>query len=150
MVNPGYKHFKGEDWIDPTPPPAHLAHVDEVGSTGAPLKSASFFIGAQCKEYNEDFMLCKNENRNPEHCLLEGRKVTRCAIDALQKIQSKCQTEFRAHWQCLDRKNQDFGRCRTHEKGLNECLFTAFGWKKDVPGAPTNKPQIHERTPLTS
>lgn len=29
----------------------------------------------------EDFMLCKAENRDPEHCLLEGRRVTRCAAD---------------------------------------------------------------------
>jgi len=26
-------------------------------------------------------MLCKAENRNPEHCLKEGRRVTRCATD---------------------------------------------------------------------
>ncbi|KAJ2367336.1 ndufa8, NADH-ubiquinone oxidoreductase complex I 19kd subunit [Coemansia sp. RSA 2611] len=148
MVNPGYRHFKGEDWVDPTPPPASLPHVDEVGVTGAPLKSASYFIGSLCKEYNEDFMLCKNEDRNPEHCLKEGRKVTRCAINALQKIQSQCLDEFRAHWTCLDNKNQEFGQCREPEKAYNACLFKAFGWKKDVPFAPTNKPQIHERTPL--
>ena len=26
-------------------------------------------------------MLCKAENRDPEHCLKEGRRVTRCAQD---------------------------------------------------------------------
>jgi hypothetical protein len=26
-------------------------------------------------------MLCKAESRDPEHCLKEGRKVTRCAQD---------------------------------------------------------------------
>jgi len=26
-------------------------------------------------------MLCKSENRDPEHCLKEGRKVTRCAAE---------------------------------------------------------------------
>lgn len=26
-------------------------------------------------------MLCKAENRDPAHCLAEGRKVTRCAQD---------------------------------------------------------------------
>ncbi|KAI9501105.1 ndufa8, NADH-ubiquinone oxidoreductase complex I 19kd subunit [Coemansia spiralis] len=149
MGNPGYKYFKGEDWIDPTPPPSDLPAVDEVGSTGAPLKSASFFIGSVCQEYNEDFMLCKDESRDPKHCLREGRKVTRCAMDALQKIQSKCQREFQMHWQCLDIKNQEFGRCREPEKAYNECLFSAFGWKKAVPGAPENRPQIHERIPLT-
>ncbi|PIA17700.1 NADH dehydrogenase, alpha subcomplex, subunit 8 [Coemansia reversa NRRL 1564] len=148
MVNPGYKHFKGEDWVDPTPPPSDLPHVEEVGATGAPLKSASFVIGSMCKEYNEDFMLCKDEDRNPQHCLREGRKVTRCAIDVLEKIQANCRDEFRAHWQCLDDKNQMFGRCRVPEKTYNECLFKSLGWKKDIPFAPTNKPQIHERTPL--
>jgi hypothetical protein len=29
----------------------------------------------------DDFMLCKAENRAPEHCLKEGRRVTRCAQD---------------------------------------------------------------------
>lgn len=29
----------------------------------------------------EDFMLCKSENRDPEHCLKEGRRVTRCAAE---------------------------------------------------------------------
>ncbi|KAJ1647355.1 ndufa8, NADH-ubiquinone oxidoreductase complex I 19kd subunit [Coemansia erecta] len=149
MVNPGYRNFKGEDWVDPTPPPSNLPHVDEIGSTSAPLKSASFFIGSLCQEYNEDFMLCKNENRDPQHCLLEGRKVTRCAIDVLQKIESKCLDEFRNHWRCLDEKNQEFGRCRVPERAYNECLFRAFGWKKVVPDSPANKPQIHERTPLT-
>lgn len=67
-------------FVDPTPAPAHSAHP-EVGTTSAPLKSASFFIGAYCKDYNEDFMLCKDENSDPAHCLKEGRKVTRCAMD---------------------------------------------------------------------
>lgn len=35
---------------------------------------------ALCRRiYIEDFMLCKQESRDPAHCLKEGRKVTRCA-----------------------------------------------------------------------
>ena len=85
--------------VDPTPMPSEMPHVDEVGATSAPLKSAAFFIGAYCKEFNgsfrgismiwvsfssfksEDFMLCKNESRDPAHCLKEGRRVTRCVTD---------------------------------------------------------------------
>lgn len=37
---------------DPTPAPSTLPHVQELGTTSAPLKSAAFFIGAHCKEYN--------------------------------------------------------------------------------------------------
>merc|ERR1711939_1037189 len=69
--------FPTKDYVEPTPMPASVPHVDELGVTSAPLKSASFFIGEYCKPYNEDFMLCKAESRDPAHCLAEGRKVTR-------------------------------------------------------------------------
>ena len=67
--------------IDKTPLPDSIPHVDEVGATSAPLLSAAYFIGARCKDYNEDYMLCKHEarGRGPVECLREGRKVTRCA-----------------------------------------------------------------------
>lgn len=73
-------HITTGKFVDPTPAPAEAAHP-EVGATSAPLKSAAFFIGSYCKDYNEDFMLCKEENNDPAHCLKEGRKVTRCAMD---------------------------------------------------------------------
>lgn len=34
------------------PAPASVSKVAEIGTTSAPLKSAAFFIGAHCKEYN--------------------------------------------------------------------------------------------------
>lgn len=32
--------------------PSSVPHVDELGVTSAPLKSASFFLGEYCKPYN--------------------------------------------------------------------------------------------------
>jgi NADH dehydrogenase (ubiquinone) 1 alpha subcomplex subunit 8 len=55
--------------------------VDEVGSTSAPLFSMAYVLDAACKDYNEDFMLCKNSTQDPKKCLAEGRKVTRCAVN---------------------------------------------------------------------
>ena len=37
---------------DPTPLPADVPKVKELGVTSAPLKSAAFFLGAFCKDYN--------------------------------------------------------------------------------------------------
>lgn len=74
-------NFPGRPYLDPAPAPSSQPKVEELGTTSAPLKSASFFIGEACQKYNDDFMLCKNEDRNPEHCLKEGRRVTRCAQD---------------------------------------------------------------------
>lgn len=67
--------------IDTTPLPDSIPKVKELGASSAPLQSASFFIGARCKDYNDDFMKCKTENpgKGEFECLKEGRKVTRCA-----------------------------------------------------------------------
>ena len=67
--------------VDPTPMPDHIPKVTELGATSAPLMSASYFIGARCKAYNDDYMQCKTEayGRGELECMKEGRKVTRCA-----------------------------------------------------------------------
>lgn len=67
--------------IDTTPLPDSVPAVKEIGASSAALLSASFFIGARCRDYNDDYMQCKTEN--PGHgefdCMKEGRRVTRCA-----------------------------------------------------------------------
>jgi NADH dehydrogenase (ubiquinone) 1 alpha subcomplex subunit 8 len=68
-------------WVDSSDMPKNIPHADEVGCSSAPLESMAYFFGSYCSKYNEDFMLCKNENPHPEHCLKEGRRVTRCALD---------------------------------------------------------------------
>ncbi|KAF5322719.1 hypothetical protein D9619_000258 [Psilocybe cf. subviscida] len=130
--------------VDTTPMPAGIPHVDEVGATSGPLKSAAFFIGAYCKDYNEDFMLCKNENRDPGHCLKEGRKVTRCTIDLISKMRENCLKQFDAHWQCLEKNNQEYYLCRKPERTLNACMFEKLGLTKTIPGTPEGKTPIHE------
>jgi hypothetical protein len=47
---PGTRPSKG--YVDPTPMPEDVPKVAELGVTSAPLKSAAFFIGAYCKEFN--------------------------------------------------------------------------------------------------
>lgn len=46
----GTRPTKG--YVDPTPMPEDVPKVAELGVTSAPLKSAAFFIGAYCKEFN--------------------------------------------------------------------------------------------------
>ncbi|CAG7848555.1 NADH-ubiquinone oxidoreductase 20.8 kDa subunit [Serendipita indica DSM 11827] len=134
---------RGTPYNNPVPMPKHVPPVDEIGATSAPLKSASFFIGAKCKEFNEDFMLCKSQNK-PEQCLLEGRRVTRCAADLLEKMRAACAQEFEAHWKCLDNNNQEFYPCRKEERPLNACMFTKLGLSKTIPGTPKGQLPIHE------
>ncbi|TEB32239.1 NADH-ubiquinone oxidoreductase subunit [Coprinellus micaceus] len=130
--------------VDPTPLPDNVPKVDELGTTSAPLKSAAFFIGAHCKEFNEDFMLCKNENRDPGHCLKEGRRVTRCAQDLITKMRENCLEQFNTHWNCLERNNQEYYLCRKPERTLNACMFEKLGLTKSIPGGGPQGKQVHE------
>ncbi len=73
--------FNTDVLIDTTPMPDHIPKVNEIGASSAPLLSASFFIGARCRSFNDDYMQCKTEayGRGELDCMREGRKVTRCA-----------------------------------------------------------------------
>jgi NADH dehydrogenase (ubiquinone) 1 alpha subcomplex subunit 8 len=64
-----------------TPLPDSVPAVKEIGASSAPLLSASFFIGARCRDYNDDYMQCKTEKPGVGEieCMKEGRRVTRCA-----------------------------------------------------------------------
>jgi NADH dehydrogenase (ubiquinone) 1 alpha subcomplex subunit 8 len=45
-------NFESRPYSDPNPLPSSVPHVDELGVTSAPLKSASFAIGQYCKDVN--------------------------------------------------------------------------------------------------
>jgi len=111
--------------IDTTPLPSSIPAVPEIGTSSAPLLSASYFIGARCKPYNDDFMQCKTEANGTGEvdCLKEGRKVTRCAASVLEDVNKSCLEEFRKHWSCLDDNNQQLWQCRRWERPLNKCVF---------------------------
>ena len=108
--------------------------------------SAAYFINEHCKDYNDDFMLCKREDGNPESCAKEGRKVTRCAIDLLRKLEDNCAESFKKHWQCLELNNNYYWKCRTDEKVMNQCVFTKMGLKKVILDAPLSQIPVHMRT----
>lgn len=44
---------------DPTPLPESVPKIQELGTTSGPLKSAAFFIGAYCKEYNGECLIAE-------------------------------------------------------------------------------------------
>jgi NADH dehydrogenase (ubiquinone) 1 alpha subcomplex subunit 8 len=74
--------------------PESIPKVDEIGASSAPLMSASYFIGARCRPYNDDYMQCKTESygRGELDCMREGRKVTRCAASVYEKANHHAET----------------------------------------------------------
>ena len=132
--------------IDTAPMPDHIPKVQEVGTSSAPLLSAAFFIGARCRPFNDDYMLCKTEanGRGEFDCMAEGRKVTRCAQSVIQDITDNCLDEFRRHWHCLENYNHELWQCRRAERKLNKCVFEKLGLKKELPDHWGEVP-VHER-----
>ncbi|KAJ3297923.1 hypothetical protein HK104_011383 [Borealophlyctis nickersoniae] len=134
-------------WVETSPLSPEIAPpVEEVGCTSAPLESMAYFFNAHCKDYTEDFMLCKNENLDPRNCLKEGRKVTRCALNLIQKLKDNCDKEWQQHWNCLDFNNHELWRCRPAEREFNDCVFKKLGLVKDIPETPEGQEHIHRRT----
>lgn len=137
--------------------PKGIPSVDEIGATSAPLASAAFFIGARCKDYNDDFMLCRDQNVDGEFaCLQEGRRVTRCASSVIADLNANCADQFRLHWQCLENNNHALFKCRKAETLLNSCVFNSLKLEKVIPGGeqihlkekPLYKPNIEDRPSL--
>ncbi|TPX11080.1 uncharacterized protein E0L32_007941 [Thyridium curvatum] len=139
--------FNQQVLYDTTPLPDSIPKVEEIGASSAPLLSASFFIGARCRDYNDDYMQCKTENpgKGEFDCLKEGRRVTRCARSVLDDINKSCLEEFRKHWQCLDDNNQQLWQCRPAEWKLNKCVFEKIGLEKTIPDTPKGKTPVHLR-----
>ncbi|KAG5986440.1 hypothetical protein E4U54_005417 [Claviceps lovelessii] len=133
--------------IDTTPLPDSIPAVKEIGTSSAPLLSASFFIGARCRDYNDDYMQCKTENpgRGEFDCMKEGRRVTRCAQSVLKDINTHCLAEFRKHWECLDDRNQQLWQCRPAEWKLNKCVYENLKLEKKIPDQPTNVTPVELR-----
>ncbi|KAJ8109283.1 hypothetical protein OPT61_g7572 [Boeremia exigua] len=138
--------FNQQALIDTTPLPDDIPKVKELGASSAPLLSASFFIGARCKAYNDDYMMCKTEanGRGELECMKEGRKVT-----SISDINKECLDQFRSHWQCLENHNQQLWNCRSEERRLNKCVFDKLSLEKTIPDAPKGDTPIHLRTKNT-
>ncbi|KAF2397221.1 NADH-ubiquinone oxidoreductase-like protein 20.8 kDa subunit [Trichodelitschia bisporula] len=139
--------FNQQVLIDTTPLPDDIPKVKEIGASSAPLMSASFFIGARCRPYNDDYMKCKDEanGRGELDCLREGRKVTRCAASVISDVNKHCLVEFRKHWECLENQNQQLWQCRKWERPLNKCVFDNLNLEKTIPGTPEGEQPVHLR-----
>ncbi|CCH42294.1 NADH-ubiquinone oxidoreductase 20.8 kDa subunit [Wickerhamomyces ciferrii] len=123
--------------VDPTPMPKDIPQVDEVGATSGPLYSAAYFIGARCKPYNDDFILCKEEaqGKGEIDCLKEGRRVTRCASSVIKDINAHCAESFKLHYTCMNEHNMEYFECRKAETLLRKCVFDNLKLDKHIPDA---------------
>ena len=107
--------------------PADIPKVDEIGTTSAPLLSASYFIGNRCNAFNDDYMKCKTEanGRGELECMKEGRKVTRCAASVYVHLVFESEEGCRLMWCCCDVQDQGY------QHQLPETVHGALGMSRE-------------------
>ncbi|XP_022103379.1 NADH dehydrogenase [ubiquinone] 1 alpha subcomplex subunit 8-like [Acanthaster planci] len=110
-----------------------LPHDEELSVPVLPLTSSALRAGAhhlarQCDKPNKEFMLCKEEEKDPRKCLEEGRLVTECTFNFFRQIQASCNESFTDYWTCLDYREQSFRRCRKTQAEFDKCVLDNLGW----------------------
>ncbi len=96
--------------------------------TSSALRGGAHHLGRQCDKPNKEFMLCKEEEKDPRKCLKEGQMVTECAFNFFRQIQASCSESFTDYWTCLDYSEQKFHRCRKTQGKFDKCVLDNLGW----------------------
>ena len=55
----------------------------------------------------QEFVLCKNEERDPRKCVEYGKTLTACGLDFFRKVKAECLQEFTQFANCIDKSSID-------------------------------------------
>lgn len=50
-------------------------------------------------------------------------RLTVISFARITKLRDQCGTQWDEHWSCLQKRNQEYFKCRQPEHKLNECVF---------------------------
>uniref|UniRef100_A0A1A9VX71 NADH dehydrogenase [ubiquinone] 1 alpha subcomplex subunit 8 n=1 Tax=Glossina austeni TaxID=7395 RepID=A0A1A9VX71_GLOAU len=98
--------------------------VTELNLSTAALRAGAFHLGKSCENPNNEFMLCRLELDDPRACIMEGKVVTRCALDFFRKVKKSCYEEFMQYANCLDKSSgtMAFRHCRKTQGVFDKCM----------------------------
>merc|ERR1712080_710349 len=109
------------------------------------LRAGAMHLGKYCETQNNEFMLCREETRDPRQCLKEGRDVTSCSMQFFRKVKATCATEFMTYTSCLEKSSADlaFNECRKTQGVFDACILKNLGMERPHFGYHC-LPKIHE------
>ncbi|XP_050678888.1 NADH dehydrogenase [ubiquinone] 1 alpha subcomplex subunit 8 [Leptidea sinapis] len=99
--------------------------VQEIELSTPALRAGSFHLGKYCENANNEFMLCRLEEKDPRKCINEGKAVTACTLEFFQKVKKTCLAEFNQYAHCIDKSSGDMGlqHCRTTQGVFDGCML---------------------------
>merc|ERR1712002_58025 len=99
--------------------------VQEISISTPALRAAAFHLGKNCENPNNEFILCRKEEKDPRKCIEEGKLVTACALDFFRQIKESCLDEFTQYSNCLDKSSKDlnYRHCRNTQSIFDKCVL---------------------------
>lgn len=99
--------------------------VREVDLSSSFLQAGAYHVGKFCHEESKEFMLCRDEEKDPRKCIQEGKMVTSCALEFFQRMKLSCRQEIEKYAQCLDYSSSNLGfkHCRKTQAAFDKCVF---------------------------
>ncbi|KAB7503431.1 NADH dehydrogenase [ubiquinone] 1 alpha subcomplex subunit 8 [Armadillidium nasatum] len=119
--------------------------VPELNLGTAALIAGSVYYGQECLTQNDEFMLCRFEEKDPRKCLNEGKAVTACAVNFFRKMRKNCLEEFEQYSHCIDKSSRELSlyRCRNTQAVLDKCVLEKMNIERPEYGFYC-KPRVHE------
>ncbi|XP_022127393.1 NADH dehydrogenase [ubiquinone] 1 alpha subcomplex subunit 8 [Pieris rapae] len=124
--------------------------VQEINLSTPTLHAASFHLGKYCEEVNNEFMLCRFEEKDPRKCINEGKAVTACSLEFFRKVKKACLAEFNQYAHCIDKSSGDMAlqHCRKTQGVFDQCMLEnlnlerpPFGYFTEVRVHDTKRPK---------
>jgi len=81
-------------------------------------------------------------------CLCVWPLPTTLTDARLDDMNKNCLVQFKTHWECLERGNQELWQCRGEEQALNKCVFQKLGMEKKIPDASGEEPVHLKKKPI--
>ncbi|XP_038217793.1 NADH dehydrogenase [ubiquinone] 1 alpha subcomplex subunit 8 [Zerene cesonia] len=99
--------------------------VQEVNLSTPTLIAGSFHLGKYCEQVNNEYMLCRSEEKDPRKCINEGKAVTACTLEFFRKVKGSCLAEFNQYTHCIDKSSGDMSLefCRKTQGVFDKCML---------------------------
>jgi len=110
------------------------------------LKAGAFHLGQHCEFLSKEFILCRNEMRDPRKCLKEGAELTACGVHFFQLVKKNCRDEFTKYMNCIDcnaAKTLRLTYCRPLQRIFDNCMLEKLNMERPPVGY-YGRPKVHD------
>jgi len=110
------------------------------------LRAGAFHLGKYCDRQWKEFVLCRNEEKDPRKCLKYGADLTACGVDFFRQVKQLCRPEFENYLYCVDCKAEERNSlqlCRKQQRPFDKCMLDKMNIERPRIGF-FSTPRVHQ------